>query len=82
MGYNNESLDTLTFPLPKLHRQNAKIPEFKSFTDNMRLRVHIERILYFEGDRRPADSQPMATIILQILAQREKLHKDIFTQLR
>lgn len=34
-----------------------------------------------QSDRRPADSQPMATIILQILAQREKLHKDIFTQL-
>jgi len=34
-----------------------------------------------QSDRRPADSQSMATIILQILAQREKLHKDIFTQL-
>jgi len=39
-------------------------------------------MLCFQGDRRPADSQSMATIILQILAQREKLHKDIFTQLR
>ncbi|KAJ7381066.1 hypothetical protein OS493_004664 [Desmophyllum pertusum] len=34
-----------------------------------------------ESDRQPADCEKMATVILQILAQREKLHKDVFTYL-
>ena len=38
--------------------------------------------LVFQGERRPADCENMATVILQILAQREKLHKEIFTNLR
>ncbi|XP_078366618.1 inhibitor of nuclear factor kappa-B kinase subunit alpha-like [Oculina patagonica] len=54
----------------------------KSKMDEMRYQCAVQ--LYEklrQSDRRPADCQQMATIILQILAQREKLHKDIFTQL-
>lgn len=35
-----------------------------------------------QSDRRPSDSHKMAAVVLQFLAQREKLHKDIFTHLR
>lgn len=34
-----------------------------------------------QSDRRPSDSQKMVAVILPFLAQREKLHKDIFTHL-
>lgn len=34
-----------------------------------------------QGDRRPADSQKMVAIVLQFLAQKEKLHKDILGRL-
>jgi len=34
-----------------------------------------------QGDRRPADSQKIVAVILQFLAQKEKLHKDILSRL-
>lgn len=56
----------------------------QSITQNDKLRYDRAVQLYEnlrQSDRRPADCENMATVILQILAQREKLHREILSNL-